>query len=207
MAKTSETGVMKAVDKKSKFHRHLVRCAKALASGRVLSVDPSVGSGSSVPGYAIYVNGKLLTSGTLAVNLSGEIWDRLREVGGGVRALIKKHGPIDVLVYEDVPPARFGASGKSGFAQASHASLQKALGACLAQAGPKDCLPIPPAVWVRRARAGYTKSDEHDAIEMGWIAIELAKLQMKALHGSTTDGALHGPLESIGHSGSCEGGG
>lgn len=165
---------MKPVSPKSQFNRHLRRVATSLVSGTALCIDPSVGSSSSMPGYAVYSGGTLVASGVLNVRKAGELWQKLAEVHGGILDLCETYGPVDVLVYEDVPAMRHGGV----FAAGGHATLHKAIGATLSAPGPRDYLPVAPVMWKCRVRPDYVKSDEADAIEMGWVALELAKLHL-----------------------------
>ncbi len=155
-----------AVSPRSKLGKRIKGCAPALVTGTVLSIDPSIGSSSSLPGWAVFQKGKKTASGVLQVPRRGEVWIRLIALGVAISDLIDTHGPIDVMVYEDV-------RGRS-----VHSSLHKALGAILSRKGPKDYFPFRPVDWTQRASKSYSKSDENDAIEMGQVAIELAKQEL-----------------------------
>lgn len=142
---------------------------RPLVSGTVLVVDPSIGSRSSAPGYAIYRAGELQESGILLIDPDAPKWDRLREVHRQLRNIGKRLDP-DVLVYEDVPVSAHG-----GRSQVSHASLLMAVGAALAAVASPHVVPMPPVSWKRWVRPEYQKGDEADAIEIGWITIEMAR--------------------------------
>lgn len=87
----------------------------------------------------------------------------------GIRKLYRVWEP-DVLVYEEIPPTRHGGGNAE-----SHASLLKAVGAILSVSGPDYYVGIHPLSWKRMVRSTYSKGDENDAKEIGWITIEEAK--------------------------------
>jgi hypothetical protein len=155
--------------KGSNIHAAVTAAKRALIDGTALIIDPSIGSRSSMPGYAVYVAGKLTESGTLRINPDESKWERLREVHRQLRNISKLHDP-DVLVYEDVPVTAHG-----GRSQVSHASLLMAVGAALAAVDCPHVVPMPPSSWKRWARPEYEKGDEADAVEIGWVTIEMAK--------------------------------
>ena len=142
---------------------------KLLLRGTVLAIDPSIGSNSSMPGWAIYSQGNLIDSGIIEIVPKQEVPIRLQILSRKVRQLELMYKP-DILVYEDIPSQRHGGGNAN-----AHASLLKALGAILSVEGPAAHIGLHPQTWKRLARDGYTKGDEEDAIEMGWIAIDIAK--------------------------------
>jgi len=143
---------------------------KAIREGVFVSIDPSIGSSSSMPGYAVYRAGELVESGTFVIAHRGvHIADRLRSLHNHVRKLYAKYDP-DVLVYEDIPASRHGGSA------GSQASLLKAVGAILAVPGTTGHVGIYPVSWKSEARDTYVKKgDEADAIEIGYVALTVAK--------------------------------
>lgn len=141
-----------------------------LLRGRMIAVDPSVGSTSSQPGYAVYIQGELRNSGIISIDPSLPIWDRLHRLNYGVRKLYQEWDP-DVLVYEDIPAQRHSTFNNKGNAEA-HSSLLKAVGAILSVSGPDHYVGLHPSSWKAMVRPEYTKSDINDAIEMGWISIQ-----------------------------------
>lgn len=141
-----------------------------MTEGVVLSVDPSIGSVSSMPAFAIYRAGQLVTSGVWEMDPTSPLPSRLQRLSYLMRKLIKEYDP-DVLVHEAISDVPF-----KGFAGRGHASLQKALGAILSVSGPDKYVGMLPATWKKFARSHYVKSDENDAKEIGWVAIEQARL-------------------------------
>lgn len=149
-------------------YTQIEKCTRQIREGQVVSIDPSIGSTSSMPGWAIYRAGALIDSGTFEINANHSVPDRLRALHSHMRKLYNTYTP-DVLVYEDIPPLRQG-----GGNAASHASLLKALGAILCIPGPDHYVGIQPISWKKMVREEYRKGDEADAVEMGWIVIQEA---------------------------------
>lgn len=154
--------------KSTQIYAELENARKLLLKGNVLSVDPSIGSLSSMPGYAVYQAGTLYASGTLIVDPKGTKWERLKEVYRLLRNISKQY-TIDVCVYEQVPVSAHG-----GRSQVSHASLLMAVGVTMAAVDARAFIGIPPVSWKKHVSTNYQKGDEQDAIEMGRIVIEMA---------------------------------
>lgn len=142
---------------------------KGLIEGLVVSFDPSIGSSSSMPGWAVYRAGELIDSGTFQIPYHESIPNRLRMLHNHVRLLYNKYTP-DCMVYEDIPAQRQG-----GGNAVAHASLLKALGVILSVPGPDGYVGLLPVSWKGEARDTYIKSDVNDAIEVGWVAINVAR--------------------------------
>lgn len=154
---------------KTKLYPQMKKYHKLLLRGTILSIDPSIGSNSSMPGWAVYGQQELLDSGIIEINPSQSVPIRLQTVSRKVRQLVDMWKP-DILVYEEIPSQRYGGGNAN-----AHASLLKALGVVLSVPGPTAHLGLHPLTWKRLVRDGYEKGDEEDAIEMGWIAIDIAK--------------------------------
>lgn len=157
------------ISKTTKAYEPLRRNYKFLTEGSVVCIDPSVGSRSSMPGFAVYYKGELHESGTFQLNPDDPIHVRLNRLNYMVRLLYKAAEP-DILVYEDVPAQRYGGGNAN-----AHASLLKAVGAILSVSGPRDVVGLVPTSWKKMARPEYVKSDENDAIELGYVAISEAR--------------------------------
>lgn len=140
----------------------------SLVHGVVICMDPSIGSRSSAPGYAVYVSGVLRSSGTLDIDPTQSVLQRLQRLAYLTRRLYSEWDP-GILVYEEIPAQRHGGNAMS------HASLLKALGVILSISGPDDSIGLYPASWKKLVRDSYVKSDENDAIELGWICISHAQ--------------------------------
>lgn len=167
-------------------YSQIAGCTKYLREGIVIAVDPSVGSSSSMPGWAVYYSGKCTNSGTLELNPTDPIHIRLRSLVYQLRKLHEAFQP-DVLVYEEIPAQRYGGGGNAG----AHASLLKAVGAILSTSGTDYVVGLQPVSWKPMARDTYVKGDREDAIEIGWIAIQEAKrigeIEARPKRGRTTN--------------------
>lgn len=142
---------------------------KLILEGTMLSVDPSVGSSSSQPGWALYMGGNLVSSGVLEIEVGTPLHYRLQTLAREMRKLYKLYDP-DVLAFEDIPSQRYGG----GNAEA-HASLLKAVGVILSIPGPRGYIRLKPMVWKRLVRDTYVKGDQEDAEEMGRITVQVAQ--------------------------------
>lgn len=156
----------------SKAYQAIRECTMQLQQGIVVCIDPSIGSSSSMPGYAIYKAGMLLGSGIFELDLNKDRPHRLQQLSHLLRKLYSTWKP-DVLVYEEVPAMRHG------FGNAvSHASLLNAVGVVLSVSGPDYFVGIMPVSWKKLVGEGYVKSDEEDAKQIGRIVIsEAARIQ------------------------------
>lgn len=156
------------ISPKSKLYQEVKKEKDALLVGVALVVDPSIGSSSSSPGWAVYNKGKLTASGTIDTGGSHlPLWQRARKLGEDMRELCQRYHP-DILVHEDIPAT-------SGFNANAQASLLKAVGIVLACTDTVSVLGVHPASWKSYVRQSYTKGDEEDAIEIGYVIIALAK--------------------------------
>ena len=156
------------ISPKTKLYQEVAQRVDVLTSGVVLAVDPSIGSSSSCPGWAVYQAGTLHQSGTIDTGGSHlPLWQRARTLADEIRALCDDYTPT-LLVYEDIPAT-------SGFNANAQASLLKAVGIVLAASTTDDCLGVHPASWKNYVRPTYVKGDEEDAIEIGYVTIELAR--------------------------------
>lgn len=150
-------------------YHHILEYAHALQQGIVVGIDPSIGSRSSQPGYAVAREGIIIESGILPINPNLTMWLRLQKLSYHIRKLYREWDP-DVLVFEDIPSQRHGGGNAN-----AHASLLKAVGVVLSISGPEGYIPMSPQSWKRMTRSTYVKSDEADAVEILWIAIEESK--------------------------------
>lgn len=155
------------ISKKGKLYQEVAALKGELLHGKVLVIDPSIGSTSSSPGWAYYQAGVLVDSGILFTGGSHlALWQRARKLGQDLGILCDEY-EVDVLIYEDIPAT-------SGFNQNAIASLLKAVGIVLACTTSSHVLGVHPASWKNYVRPQYKKGDKEDAIEMGWVAISLA---------------------------------
>jgi hypothetical protein len=153
---------------KGKLYQEVKNHLDDLTVGVALVVDPSIGSSSSSPGWAIYDKGKLSRSSTIDTGGSHlPLWERARKLGEAMHALCQEYRP-DILVYEDIPAT-------SRFNPNAQASLLKAVGVILACTDTESVIGIHPASWKNYVNKEYRKGDEEDAIEIGRIVTELAR--------------------------------
>jgi hypothetical protein len=153
---------------KTAAYKQVKEHGQSLIQGRVLSIDPSVGSGNSMPGWALYGASELKSSGTWILNPRWPLEVRLRELANHVADMVVSHH-VDVLVYEDIPCQLYGF----GNAKAN-SSLHRAVGAILS-ANVNKHVGISPSSWKKMVGPDYIKSDENDAIEIGRIVIGEAR--------------------------------
>lgn len=145
------------------FKKKVASLSDALR-GLVVCIDPASGA-SSMPGYAVYHNGRLLRSGVLVINSSANVQFRL----GQLRSLLLANelaGP-DVLVIEKI-------SGRL-----AHPFLIWSVGVTVEALAPTHVLEIPTTEWkpYARADATYTKSDEADAKIFGTAVLDLGGIK------------------------------
>jgi len=174
-----EGTMLSRLSKGTKLFKEIKDERVCLITGVVLAVDPSCGSISSMPGWAVYSSGQLQDSGTISLPVGETLQLRLQTLAAGLEKIVKVYNP-DVLVYEDVPAVRFHSSGRTS--SGSQASLLKAVGVVLAVPIVSAAIGLRPSVWKRLVSASYTKSDENDAVEMGSIAIKIAQEIQNDIH-------------------------
>lgn len=157
----------------SKAVTDIMKCWKLVLSGNVLCIDPSVGSNSSMPGYAIYQKGYFIENGIIEVqNPNKDISYRLQEIAKALRDEFQR---VDVLVIEDIPPFRAGKGFAHGSSK-SHASLLKSVGCILGAVDAKYVVNMHPRAWQRWVDERYIKDDHVDARYIGIAAVAMAKL-------------------------------
>lgn len=157
------------IGKDTRFYTDLRPNLKLILAGVVISIDPSAGSGSSQPAYAVYRAGELVACDILDIVPHRPLWERLTDLSRKLRNLYKLYDP-DVIAFEDIAPQRYGG----GNAEA-HATLLKSVGVVLSVPGPRAYIRLSPIVWKRLVRPEYVKGDRQDAEEIGYITIEAAK--------------------------------
>lgn len=156
------------ISPKTKLYQEVEPRLNDLLYSVVLVIDPSIGSSSSSPGWAVYNAATLDAAGTIDTGGSHlPLWKRARALADEIRGLCDDFAPT-LLIYEDIPAT-------SNFNANAQASLLKAVGIVLASSTTDDCLGIHPASWKNYVRPSYTKGDKEDAIEIGHVAVALAK--------------------------------
>lgn len=157
------------LSKSSKAYESISEARLAITEGILVAVDPSIGSSSSLPGWAVYSRGILKCSGVFEINRNGSVPARLQELAHFLRSLYRDWDP-DVLVYEDIPAQRYGGGNAN-----AHSSLLKSVGVVLSVSGPDYYVGLLPISWKKLIRPEYIKGDEADAVEIGHIAITEAR--------------------------------
>lgn len=155
--------------KTTQAYGEIQAAAHELQAGIILAVDPSIGSQSSMPGWAVYSKGLYQESGIIEINCTASTPFRLQYLNYSIRKLIAKWQP-DVMVYEAITDVPY-----KGFSARGHAPLQKALGAILSISGPSKYVGMLAVSWKKMVRDTYVKGDEADAVELGWVAIQEAR--------------------------------
>lgn len=128
-----------------------------LLKGTILAVDPSIGSASSMPGYAMVVDGVMVDSGILAINPRENSSKRLSAIQKQLLAITPNP---DVLIIEKIAPML--SVGGAGVIQ-----LHWACGVVLATFPNAVPVMVPNQTWKKYLRdhgIDYKKSDENDAI-------------------------------------------
>jgi len=143
----------------------------------MLVLDPSIGSQSSQPGYAIYEKGELVESGVIEMPTSASTARRLYYLGKCLREQF--HEKYDVVLIELIPALRFNKFGRS---LQSQIPLHYAVAVCMSSFDTDCLLEISPSTWRSYADEQHLVDkknkmqgmDEQDAICMGHSVLEIA---------------------------------
>lgn len=138
------------------FYAALRDMSDAVLGGTLVTIDPSIGSRDSQPGYAVFYKGTRQVSGTVAIDWRETSYRRVAILLERVQTLLPS--PPDVLGIEQISKAMPGNS-----------KLLWAVGVTIAGAAATQTIEIPITFWKSYARdkPGYVKGDEQDAIAMG----------------------------------------
>ena len=161
---------MQLPGKDTNIYRDIRGAGAIIHTGGTFSVDPSIGSMSSMPGWAYYFNSELVASGTVVIDPGAERWVRLKTLYEELHKLSSSL-EIDTCVFEQVPVSAHG-----GRSQVGHASLLMACGVVQAAVAAEYFIGITPIVWKSRTSDDYVKGDEEDAVEMGRIVCRISQL-------------------------------
>lgn len=141
---------------------------RAAKEGTMLCIDPTSGGTDSkgnvsVAGFAVFKGGKLVESGTIGFPQEKVVFKRLRNVLDAITKFFAER-EFDLLVLEDI----------RGFK--AQQSLIQSCGVYIVGIQSKEFFQPNVQTWkaVARMWGGYTKSDEQDAIYMGYAAIAIA---------------------------------
>jgi hypothetical protein len=140
---------------------------KAALGGSMLCIDPSSGGSSkkgekSVAGFALFEGGTLVESGTIEFPEEKVVFKRLHNVRDEVRQTFTE--TYNLFVLEDIRGYR------------AQQSLIQACGVFITSIDFKDFFQPNVQTWKSIAKhwGGYVKSDEQDAIYMGYATIAIA---------------------------------
>lgn len=165
--------------------------AHLILNGRLMAIDPSSGSAKSVPGYAIYEAGILVDSGTLNVPPHLPLPIKLRMIADSLRNEFKKP---DVIAIEFIAPF-FKNTGKQDFINKNTLALHRSVGAIYSAVNCDCWIDVSPISWRTQIPENYNKTDENDAIMIGYTCIRNAAVStkqpvppLKDLEGKLTGG-------------------
>lgn len=140
-----------------------------ILTGKILSIDPSVGSASSMPGYAIAEEGILVESGLIKLPIHLPLHLRLAELG---RVLREDFESPDLIILEYIGGYAFGPLRYN--INAYH-SLIKAAGVASSATYTEKLIEVPPSVWKKYTDEDYVKGDEADAVYLLKYVLMAAK--------------------------------
>lgn len=155
---------------RTQLEEDVASCLSALMGGRVLAIDPSSGSEESQPGYALWEGGELKDSGYISIGKGDRISGRLYRLG---RSLREDFQAPDVVVTENIPPFMGNGSGGS-FGTRAVIHLHQSIGVIMS-VWDVPLVRITPRTWRAMTPPMYTKTDEHDAIMLGWVALQTGR--------------------------------
>ena len=155
------------MNKTTKTYQAIKPLVKILTRGKVMCIDPSTGSTSSMPGYAYYEKGVMMESGIIEVDHRLNSSLRLYEIARTIR----EDFPVaDLLIVEFIPPVTY----VGGMNSIALMALQRSIGAIVSAHPYEHLLEIPASAWKSYKPEGYVKSDEWDAVCLGNCAITVA---------------------------------
>jgi hypothetical protein len=178
----------------SLLHEQLAGLEELITTGYVLAIDPSSGSANSQPGYAIYRGGVLGDYGIIKLTPRTKLASRLFYLGESIRNDFQKP---DILVVERINSV-FGNTkgGNMGFMAKQMASLQRAVGV-VQSCFEVPVIEVPPVTWRKYVKEDYKKTDEHDAVMLGFTAI----IEAAQMAGLSTNPKLPWETNYVPHSG------
>jgi len=155
--------------KDSKIYQQISSHYREILEGTFIAFDPSSGSSSSMPGYAIFKEAKLIESGIIKLRPQDTKNVRLYSIAEAIR---EEFPQADIIAIENIPPVSYNRKGSmSGW---SLVALQRSVGALMSCF---NCsyIEVAPASWQKYKFEGYDKSDEMDSICIGLCCIDIAR--------------------------------
>lgn len=175
-----QAGPSHKVSTQTKLYGAVKPHAAQLLAGRILAFDPSIGSWSSQPGYAIFECGQLTDSGVIEMPVGAT---RSRRLFYLRRILTEQFADkFDAVVIEDIPTSRVNRRRGGGvyFDAKAQVPLHKAVGV-IESCFDAVCLFVHPATWRMYASEAHLSmksrgepTDEADARVMGETVLRLA---------------------------------
>jgi len=155
--------------KDTKVYKSVKACYTQVLTGTFIAFDPSSGAGNSMPGYAIFKEGKLVESGIIKLKGSDGKNVRLFNIAESIREEFPR---ADVVAIENIPPVSYNRKGSMG--GWALVALQRSVGALMSCF---DCeyIEVPPIAWQKYKFEGYQKTDEMDSICIGLCCIDIAR--------------------------------
>jgi hypothetical protein len=143
------------------FYLKVRQNAERIRTGTVLAIDPSSG-GSSLPGFAVFRAGELLTSGEISFPKKQDVYTRIQRLYDEIRKLAEP----DVLAIEEIRGANF-----------SHQYLRWSVGVSIAAGRAPVTVEVPIVAWkaVAKADEQYFKGNAQDSEKIGEAIILLAQ--------------------------------
>lgn len=168
------------VSTQTKLYAAVRGYAEKILTGRVLALDPSIGSWSSQPGYAVYMAGVLIDSGVIEMPTEATRSRRLFYL----RRVLTEQFPeyFDAVIIEDIPTHRFsrGRGGRQYANAKAQVPLHKAVGV-IESCFDAPCFFVAPQTWRMHASAEHlsdkergVSTDERDAVAMGIAVLAVA---------------------------------
>lgn len=155
----------------SKLDQAVSLHAERILNGYILAIDPSSGSEKSQPGYAIYRAGKLVDYGLINIKWGDAVHNRLYRLATSLRGEFEQP---DLLITEHLAP--FMGEGKGAFFSTRNViSLHQSVGVIMS-IWDVPVLTVSPRSWQAITPDNYQKSDQNDAIMLGWTVIHKASL-------------------------------
>ena len=150
----------------SRLDQAISKHIEKIETGTLLAIDPSSGSEKSQPGYALFKQGKLVDSGLVRIRPGVELSNRLYNLSKSLR---EDFDQPDLLVTEHLAP--FMGEGKGSFFSTRNViSLHQSVGVIMS-IWDVPVLTVSPRSWHALTPDNYLKSDENDAIMIGWTVL------------------------------------
>jgi hypothetical protein len=147
--------------KTAAFRRKVERHTHELLTGSLLAVDPASGS-TSMPGYALFTQGRLVECGVITIEYSDKAQERLASLAECMR---RNFPSVDVLVVEELRGPKV------------HNVLHWATGTIISMVKAGVLIEAPTAWWKAYAKTqpGYEKADDQDALMIGETVLAIAR--------------------------------